>query len=286
MPKKKADSGPKLKTSEGDGADEAQRPATDKEVLLQKEYEQLTEALNSLRRNVEHLRRENEYLQQEAHQTRMESQEYMSYMSKRTQKRQNAIISLSDQNQVELEKLRRQREELLDTHKGQSTELKRQILEKENELSVLNLEISDMQEYKSLQQQQLGRIQELEQEVLTMRARHSESLQHLKAGFLGNKVQYESQARHEVQALAVAANREASRCLAAHTQQVAQENRQLRGELLQLIQRARDLRLHQGRLQEQGQQLLRERQYVQDLRRLRGPAHCHAGTGEGSTQHT
>ncbi|MBN3307165.1 CC166 protein, partial [Amia calva] len=199
-------------------------------------------------------------------------QEYMSYMSKKTQKRENAIVTLSDQNNTELKKLRTQKEELLEKHREQTSELKRQILQKEKELSVVNLEIADLWEYKTLQQQQLSRIQELEREVLAMRVRHTESLQTLKASFLEDKLQYEDQARQRLQALTVAANKEASRCLLTHTQGVAQENRQLRAELLQLVQRAGSLRRQQGALQEQRQQLLRERQYAEELRRLRRPA--------------
>lgn len=37
----------------------------------------------------------------------------MSYMAKKTQKRQTTIISLSDSNQQELENIRQQREQML-----------------------------------------------------------------------------------------------------------------------------------------------------------------------------
>lgn len=39
--------------------------------------------------------------------------EYMSYMAKKTQKRQTTIISLSDSNQQELENIKQQREQML-----------------------------------------------------------------------------------------------------------------------------------------------------------------------------
>ncbi|XP_012987409.1 coiled-coil domain-containing protein 121 isoform X2 [Esox lucius] len=267
-PKKKGDSARK-QDGAGTGVVGTENTGSDRENLLQREYDKLTDTLNNLKRNVEKLRRENEFLQNEANQTRMESQEYMSYMSKWTQKRQSAIITLSDQNHQELEALKKQREESLGKYQKQANELKKEILEKENELALLNIEIAELREFKSLQQQQLGRIAELEKEVISMHCRHSESLQALKAGFLSEKERYEAQANDTVQALTLAANREASRCLLAHTREVSSENQHLREELQQLIQRAHSLRDHQDQLQVQRQKLLLERDYVRELRCLR-----------------
>ncbi|XP_070977399.1 coiled-coil domain-containing protein 166 [Oncorhynchus clarkii lewisi] len=267
-PKKKGESALKQDTA-GQGVEDSEHPGSDSEALLQREYDKLTDTLNNLKRKVEKLRRENEFLQNEANQTRMESQEYISYMSKRTQKRQSAIVTLSDQNHQALEALKRQREENLDKYQEQANDLKKEILEKENELALLNIEIAELREFKSLQQQQLGRIAELEREVTSMHCRHSESLQALKAGFLNEKERYEAQAKQKIQALALAANREASRCLLSHTRAVSLENQHLREELQQLIQRAHSLRGLQDQLQAQRQQLLLEREYVRELRRLR-----------------
>lgn len=287
MPKKKkkksgtASKSPgKDKRSECVGSAQA---ALDREALLQREYEQLTNHLNELKRKAERLRQENEFLQQETHKTRMESQEYMAYMAKRTQKRQNAIITLSDQNHKQLEDIHRQREELLAEFNDRRTELKNHILEKEGELSKLNKDIVDLWECKHLQQEQMSRIKELEKEVMEMRAKHSESLQSIKARFLHEKMHNEKQSRQRVQALAVEASREASRCLVEHTHSIELENRQLRQELLHLIRKTQVLHAHQGELEEQRQQLLRERQYVEDLKRLRAQGHFHTQPPGGGT---
>ncbi|KAG5260881.1 hypothetical protein AALO_G00297590 [Alosa alosa] len=250
-------------------------PGSDKDSLLQKEYDILTNTLLNLKKKLEQLRKENEFLQNEANQTRMESHEYMSYMSKRTQKRQKAIVTLSDQNHQQLESLREQRDELFRKYEEQASELKQKILEKENELALLNIEIAELREFKSLQQQQLGCIAELEKEVVAMRCRHSESLQALKSDFLREKERYQAQAQQEVSNLALAANKEASECLLSHTQEVAMENRDLRAQLQELIQRADALHTHQDQLQAQQHQLLLEKEYVHELRRLRAAPHSH-----------
>ncbi len=44
----------------------------------------------------------------------------MSYMSKRAEKRQNAILNLSDQSHKELEELQRQRQNMQEKHEEQA----------------------------------------------------------------------------------------------------------------------------------------------------------------------
>ncbi|MGH0128023.1 UNVERIFIED_CONTAM: hypothetical protein FKN15_077317 [Acipenser sinensis] len=91
-----------------------------------------------------------------------------------------------------------------------------------------------------LQQEQMSHIKELEKEL---RAKHSDSLQSIKTNFLQEK--------------------EASRCLVEHIHRIELENQQLH-----LISRTWVLLVHQGELEEQRQQLLRESQYAEDLKRL------------------
>jgi hypothetical protein len=58
-------------------------------------------------------------------------------------------------------------------------------------------------------------------------------------------------------------------CLTDHTNQIKLENRELRAELLSLIQTTRALNEHQRELEDQRRQLLREQNYASDLKKLR-----------------
>lgn len=57
-------------------------------------------------------RHDNDWLEEEARKTRVESHEYMTYMTKKTKKRQSAIVTLSDRNQAELNEVRQQRAQM------------------------------------------------------------------------------------------------------------------------------------------------------------------------------
>ncbi|XP_071779219.1 coiled-coil domain-containing protein 166 [Centroberyx gerrardi] len=250
-----------------DGGIEEAEQDSDGETL-QKEYDKMTDTLNKLKRRREELLRENDFLQNEANQTCLESQAYMSYLSKQTQKCQSLIVTLSEQNQQELEALKKQREKTLAEYQEQANEVSRLIQEKEGELAMLNTKTSQLGEFKDLKQQQLGRIAELEKEVARMRRQHLDSLRGLKAGFLSEKQRYESQAKHRVQAEALAANREASDFLQSYTRTVSEENQRLRAELQQLIQRTDALKTRQCLLQAQRQELLLDRECATTFKRL------------------
>ena len=70
------------------------------------QYENAWKQLQDVRNNVERLRKEHIRLTDEASNIRVETHEYMNYMEKKTSKRQNMIVSLNDQNQKEIEKIK------------------------------------------------------------------------------------------------------------------------------------------------------------------------------------
>ncbi|KAJ7372725.1 hypothetical protein OS493_017999 [Desmophyllum pertusum] len=265
---------------EGGGKNEP----TGKEQELRKDLELLTEKLSNLKREVEELRKENEWLQEEAQQTRLESHEYMSYMAKKTQKRQTTIISLSDSNQQELENIKQQREQMLTEYQEKKQALKQLMLEKEAELALTNNELAELEEYQTLQRDQKTEIAQLEKDVHTMRGKHSEAIQKLKSQFLREKRSYQTESDTKIQEMAQQASQEAKQCLDEHTHRIKDENRLLRKELLQLIRRTRALHEHRQELEDQHKTLLREVQYSRDLKKLRGTSRTDFITTLGSVQ--
>lgn len=63
---------------------------------------------------------------------------------------------------------------------------------------------------------------------------------------------------------------EASQCLKKHTQRIRGENQQLRRELQELIDVTSALQLHKKQLEKQYCSLLREHQFSQNLKQIRG----------------
>ncbi|XP_078609868.1 coiled-coil domain-containing protein 166-like [Branchiostoma floridae x Branchiostoma japonicum] len=274
---KKGKKGKKGKGDKGDGDEAAGTAAPsaeppegeDREELLAKQLQSVNDELAEKKRRVEELRKENEWLQQEAHQTRVESHEYMSYMAKKTHKRQSTIVSLSDQNQKEIEKLQQEKSEVLAEYEQKKAGLRQLLLERENELAKTKKELQELDEFKKLQADQISRIKDLEREVLKMRGVHSDTLQQLKAQFLKEKSDYQHESDQRITSMGKLANKEAARCLDEHTQMIKLENRQLRHELLNLIKETRALHEHKLRLEDQRKELLREQQYAKDLAVLR-----------------
>jgi len=209
-------------------------------------------------------------LQQEAQQTRIESHEYMSYMAKRTHKRQTTIISLSDQNEQQLQKIKHEKEVMLQEYDEKKSILKKELLDKENLLAKARDEFEDLAEYRNLRDEQLKQIKQLEREVLRMRGKHSDTIQQLKAQFLQEKTDYTNESQDKIDNLTQEANKKAVKCLNEHASNIKLENRALRAELLELINKSRVLNSHKKELEEQRKELLREKQYSEDIHRLRG----------------
>ncbi|MEE6523130.1 hypothetical protein FKM82_021865 [Ascaphus truei] len=245
--------------------DAKQAEVTEREAQLQEEHIQLTAELEGLRRRVEHLRRENELLQEEAERVRAESQEYLSYMSKRSQRRQDAIVSLSDQNQRELEEIRRQKEELESRFQEEEEQLRGQLLQREAQLGQVKKEIEELQPMKELQREQLSRIKELEEEVMSTHGRHAEVLLRVKSAFLRDKAKCQRDSEHLLVHLSQEAQEEARKALLAVSTRAKEENQLLRQELLHLIHHSRVLQAQKQKLEEQNKQLLREQQCREEL---------------------
>ncbi|KAI8734896.1 basal body-orientation factor 1 [Biomphalaria glabrata] len=259
--------GDKLKSASSD------KPKTplpsEKEVILQSELEKVSLQLEEAKNRVVDLKKENEWLQNEAQKIRIESHEYMSYMEKKTSKRQTTIITLSDHNREEIKNIQIQKRKMEEDFDKKKKALENILLEKQHLLEKTHQELNDLQEYKDLQSDQQNKIKELEQEVMKLRAHHTQCVQKMKSDFLKEKKEYLQDSETRVQSLEKKANQEALQCLTEHTSKIKVENRQLRQELLHLINTSRALNEHKAMLEEQKRQLLREQSYANDLKKLR-----------------
>ncbi|XP_027034227.2 coiled-coil domain-containing protein 121 [Tachysurus fulvidraco] len=259
----------KKQSKEPGGSEKDMEKRAERETQLQRQLESLTETRNNLRRTVQQLRSDNVLLRNEVDRIRMETEEFKTYMSKLMQKRHNESVALSDLRQQKLEELNKRREEMVEKHSEQVNALKNKILEKENELAQLKLESAELGDMKSLRQQQLDRIAELEQEVVSEHCHYSELLNAQKANSFREKERHKAASKVTVREFALKATKEASVSLLSHMQQESEESHRLHEELQQLIQRAQTLRCHHQLLQKQRRQLLMEKKFGQELQCLR-----------------
>ncbi|KAK0046154.1 basal body-orientation factor 1 [Biomphalaria pfeifferi] len=273
MPPKKGKKGKGKKNGDKLKSASSDKPKTplpsEKEVILQSELEKVSLQLEEAKNRVVDLKKENEWLQNEAQKIRIESHEYMSYMEKKTSKRQTTIITLSDHNREEIKNIQIQKQKMEEDFDKKKKALENILLEKQHLLQKTHQELNDLQEYKDLQSDQQNKIKELEQEVMKLRAHHTQCVQKMKSDFLKEKKEYLQDSETRVQSLEKKANQEALQCLTEHTSKIKVENRQLRQELLQLINTSRALNEHKAMLEEQKRQLLREQSYANDLKKLR-----------------
>jgi len=109
---------------ETDPPEETPAATSERERALREQYENAWKQLQDVRNNVERLRKEHIRLTDEASNIRLETYEYMNYMEKKTSKRQSMIVSLNDQNQKEIEKIKEEERQLTEEFERQKEELR------------------------------------------------------------------------------------------------------------------------------------------------------------------
>uniref|UniRef100_A0A8D2LCW0 DUF4515 domain-containing protein n=1 Tax=Varanus komodoensis TaxID=61221 RepID=A0A8D2LCW0_VARKO len=129
-----------------------------KELYLQKEHAALTEHVNVCAQRARQFQWESEFLDKEAQQIRETSKVYLSYLTRRTVRRQNAIVSLNDQNRVDLARIKQQKAELVAQYTEREKAVRHQLLERETKLRLISKEAEAMQAWRELQLEQLTRI--------------------------------------------------------------------------------------------------------------------------------
>lgn len=243
---------------------------SEKETILTNHLEEITNELERCRVRVTELQNFNKWLEDEATKTRIESHEYMNYMGKKTNKRQMAIITLSDHNKEIIKNIKEEKKQMEEEYEEKKKDLETILLGKQHVLVKTKQQMNELNECKVLREEQFSKIQELEDEMVNTRNQHAKSIQALKENFLHDKEKFRLEAETKIRTLQQEANKEALRCLSEYTHNIQDENRVLRKQLLELLQKNHALLIHQKKLEKQQRELIQEQQYAVDLQKLRG----------------
>eukprot|EP00128_Syssomonas_multiformis_P000764 Colp12_sorted_trinity150504_noHs@27361 len=142
-------------------------------------------------------------------------------------------------------------------------------MEIECEVAKRARQLESLEEYRVKQKEQGDEIRRLEMEVVDKKIEHSIKIEKMKAEYLEDKVNFQKMADSRVNAMQQKANEEALQCLSHNTKRVKLENKNLRAELLGLIQKTRTLLEYKDQLERQNRELQREKQLSEDMKRLR-----------------
>ncbi|KFO10796.1 Coiled-coil domain-containing protein 166, partial [Balearica regulorum gibbericeps] len=190
----------------------------ERKLHLQKEYKILTEHMNTYMGRVEHFLQENKFLEKEAQRNREESNAYLSYITKHSQKCQNLVITLNDQNHTDLSQVWTQKEKLISQYTEKEKEVRSSLMNMETKYSIMNKEVEDLQPFKdpSVQLEQMKKIKELEKELLVTKIQHSDEMHKIKSRFLQAKADCEVDFHQKIQVLTKRAEVAAIQSLIQH----------------------------------------------------------------------
>ncbi|XP_010013138.1 PREDICTED: coiled-coil domain-containing protein 166 [Nestor notabilis] len=283
-----------ITTKNGDtcrGVSDMEILAQERKSYLQKEYKVVTEHMNTYVGRMEYFLQENKFLEKEAQQNQEEGNTYLSYIKKHSQKCQDLIITLNDQNHADLSEAGMQKEKLISQYMEKEKDVRSNLTYMESKYSLLSKEVEDLKPFNdpSYRKEQIEKIKELEKELLVTKIQHSDEMHKIKSRFLQAKADCKMNFHQKIQVLTKRAEAAAIQSLIQHIKQVKAENWHLRQELLRLIQYSKILKETKVHLREQQEQLLRENQYIQDMAHARHRLHqqeVHNTAGETYRSHS
>ncbi|KAI6652620.1 Calponin homology domain-containing protein [Oopsacas minuta] len=245
--------------------DDDEVPGYEKQLALEAELNDVNNEIKELKEHISLLQKEHTMLVEETDRTKQESEEYITFMSKKTIKRQSLIISLGDKNKhelAEIEKLRRVEE---NEFKAKKEKVQKRLKEKEDELFQVKQELSDLKRFQDLQIEQENEIKKLESNLEEMKFKHAKRTRDLKSKFLKDKENFSQEADLKVKDMAKEANTRAWKCLGNHVLDVREENELLRNQLTSLVLQSSNLQARKRKLEKQQMELLRREQLQQEM---------------------
>ncbi|KAM9573708.1 coiled-coil domain-containing protein 166 [Guaruba guarouba] len=283
-----------ITTKNGDrskGVSDMEILSQERKSYLQKEYKVVTEHMNTYMGRMEYFLQENKFLEKEAKQNQEEGNTYLSYIKKHSQKCQDLIITLNDQNHADLSEVGMQKEKLISQYTEKEKDVRSDQMNMESKYSFLTMEVEDLKPFNdpSYRKEQIKKIKQLEKELLVTKIQHSDKMHKIKSRFLQAKDDCKMDFQQKIQVLTKRAEEAAIQSLIQHIKQVKAENWHLQQELLRLIQYSKILKETKVQLREQQEQLLRENQYIQDMAHARHSLHqhqVHNATGETYRSHS
>lgn len=246
-----------------------ERKRSEKELILQKQLDELTSESTQLRDTLEQLRRDSHFLRGQIDSSVEEHTDYKLYMEKRNDDRSDDILSVNGKNRVELKQITEECKATTQQFNGRMEKLQDELGKKKLELSRVGDDLEKLDYIKIKEQEALERISTLEVELESTRAKHSFDIQQMKAEFLKEKKSLSEQADTDILQLSKQATEVAANCLNQHAERVQKENQHLRTELLALLSESDQLQQRKTDLEQQYLNLIRENEYLDDLKKMR-----------------
>uniref|UniRef100_A0A8C5WL74 DUF4515 domain-containing protein n=1 Tax=Leptobrachium leishanense TaxID=445787 RepID=A0A8C5WL74_9ANUR len=223
---------------------------------LESKHREISGEIQSLTRAASRLKQQNRYLTAEADTTQCNINQYMVYLSHRTERRHNAIITLNDYNHQKLQTIQREKEEAIRAMQEREAQLRTEILGKEHALSTVFRELEELRPFREIQAEYLTRIVELKSELTKRRALYSEKETMVTRIFYQDLESRCKEYAEEVAQFYKRATTKADLALQAHVQWAKQENAKFRTWLLCLVWHLDKLNEKKRKLQRHNQVLL------------------------------
>merc|ERR1712168_1051517 len=185
------------KKTEEEPTQSTERQKSQKEILLNKQLEDLTKESLELRATLEKLRKDNRFLQEQASQSIEEVTDYALYMTGERERRQDQIINVKRKNEKEIETIASECTILNENFNKRLKDLQQELEIKKENLREAEQELESLDHIR-IKEEAVDKIKELENSLEQTRTKHSTEIQQMKADFLNEKKKLSNQADTEI----------------------------------------------------------------------------------------
>eukprot|EP00047_Mylnosiga_fluctuans_P006671 m.248404 g.248404 ORF g.248404 m.248404 type:complete len:280 (-) comp15720_c0_seq1:162-1001(-) len=238
------------------------------ELSLRLELDQLEKDLAAAKQEAADAKKKNEWLAREFSRVEEESREYEAYMMRKTLQEQSRIKNIAESNHSSLSAIEEERKKRSGEFEAKRRELQEDIMQFTAELERARKKLDDMGDVKGRRERQLQEIKDLEATLEHNRIEHSQRMQELKSKCFEDKLAFQRETMGTVNKQERVAREEAVACLVAQSEQVREENRVVRRELLEIMRENKELREREEILKKKNRDMQRQMSIVSDLTAL------------------
>ncbi|XP_065193854.1 protein Hook homolog, partial [Sycon ciliatum] len=181
---------------DADATTAAAEPGPNQE--LQDQTARMRMQVETLRKKCAELQKINLELQEESQKIRVESGELMSYIQKKTQRRQSMVVTLNDKNMKELADIAESKTQMIEEFYMKEAAIRASIMAKESTLSDIRKEMDELNYLRVLRDHQAKEIKDLEAEVEAVKLGNKEQQHDMKHAYLQKRKVFEDEAEEKI----------------------------------------------------------------------------------------
>lgn len=228
--------------------------------LWETKLDAVEKSRHEYRTNAKKLLYENDMLQNQMSQTERDTLEVISYLKQEDMKKDDQVSKLHQALKDLKREARKEKQALTDEYSQQIAQLQEALMEKTNEVKLMQSELKLVKEFRRKRAQMQKELDEIKDTMFMTEKHHGNTLQQMEHKFFEEKIRLQQEASKKIAELAERAHSEAISNLDETSRSVYKENVRVNAALEYHVKEGDFLKKEKERLETQNAELLSEKE--------------------------